>query len=60
MQRGPALVVPSVDVAPALHQELDHLRVLVDASLPDDTQARDPRLKPPFAAKDRLILVYLF
>lgn len=35
MQRSPALVVPSVDVAPALHQKLHHLRIFVNASLPD-------------------------
>lgn len=35
VQRRPALVVPSVDVAPALHQKLHHLRVFVNASLPD-------------------------
>lgn len=35
VQRSPALVVPSVDVTPTLHQELDHLCVLINASLPD-------------------------
>lgn len=38
MQRSPALVVPSVDVAPALHQELDHLCVLINAGLPHGTR----------------------
>lgn len=33
MQRSPALVVSLVDVAAALHQELNHLGVLVDAGL---------------------------
>lgn len=35
MQRSPALVVPSVDVAPTLHQKLHHLCVFINASLPD-------------------------
>lgn len=38
VQRSPALVVPSVDVAPALHQELDHLCVLINAGLPHSTR----------------------
>lgn len=33
MQRSPALVVSLVYVAAALHQELNHLGVLVDAGL---------------------------
>lgn len=33
MEGGPALVVPPVNVTAALHQELHHLRVLVDAGL---------------------------
>lgn len=33
MQRSPALVVSLVDVTAALHQELNHLGVLVDAGL---------------------------
>lgn len=35
VQWSPALVVPSVDVAPTLHQKLHHLRIFVNASLPD-------------------------
>lgn len=37
VQGSPALVVPSVDVTPALHQKLHHLSVFVDAGLPEDT-----------------------
>jgi hypothetical protein len=33
VERGPALVVPPVDVSAVLHQELHHLQVVVDASL---------------------------
>lgn len=35
VQRRPALVVAAVDVAAALHQELDHLGVLINAGLKD-------------------------
>lgn len=38
VQRGPALVVPPVDVAPTLHQKLDHLCVFINAGLPDSTR----------------------
>lgn len=38
VQRSPALVVPSVDVAPTLHQKLDHLCVFINAGLPDSTR----------------------
>ena len=41
VQRSPALVVPSVDVTPALHQKLHHLSVFINAGLPGDTQPHD-------------------
>lgn len=41
MQRSPALVVSSVDVAPVLHQELHHLSVFINAGLPEDKCPHD-------------------
>ena len=41
VQRSPALVVPSVDIAPALHEKLHHLSILINAGLPKDTQPHD-------------------
>lgn len=41
VQRSPALVVPSVDVTPALHQKLHHLSIFINAGLPEDTQPHD-------------------
>lgn len=41
VQRSPALVVPSVDVTPTLHQELHHLSIFINAGLPEDTQPHD-------------------
>lgn len=59
VQRGPALVVPSVDVTPTLHQELDHLCVLIDASLPDGKHKNIGYSTnySPVLAENRLILV---
>lgn len=41
VQRSPALIVPSVDITPALHQKLHHLSIFINAGLPEDTQPHD-------------------
>lgn len=40
VQRSPALVVPSVNVTPVFHQELNHFCIFINAGLKEDTQTQ--------------------
>jgi hypothetical protein len=57
VERGPALVVPPVDVRAVLHQELHHLQVVVDASL-EGRRTAWYGMVPNERKKNRITLTY--